>query len=89
MIKLKLQNRTGKNLFLAGGQRMNRNIDGTFFYRLEEVATERNLSDTTRSDFNIDISGIQINNKPVCVITENASKNILSSGTKGKNMTVM
>jgi hypothetical protein len=60
------------------------NTVGTFFRMLQEVATENNLSGTTGNVFNIDLSGIQTDNKPVSVITENESKNIhvLSSGKR-------
>jgi hypothetical protein len=70
---------------------MDRNTVGKFFKKLEKAATLSNLSDTTGNVFNIDLSGIQINNKPVSVITENGSKNIhvLSSGKKGVDITVM
>lgn len=90
-MKLKPRNRTGENLFLAIAQRMNRNTIGTFFKTLENEATERNLSDATGNVFNIDLRGLQINNKPVSVITDNESKNIhvLSSGKKSQNITVI
>ena len=60
------------------------NTVGTFLKTLQEVAAENKLADTTGNVFNIDLSGIQTNNKPVSVITENESKNIhvLSSGKK-------
>jgi hypothetical protein len=67
------------------------NAVGRFFMTPKNVATERKLSDTTGNVFNIDLSGIQINNKPDCIIKENESKNIhvLSSGEKRANITMI
>jgi hypothetical protein len=42
---------------------MNWNIVGTFFNMLEKAATENNLSNRAGNIFNIDESGIQINNE--------------------------
>jgi len=91
MMKLKLQNRTGEDLFLAIAHKMNRNTVGTFFKTLEEVATQSSLSDKIGNVFNIDLSGIQINNKPVSVITGNEPKNIhvLPSRKKSVDITVI
>jgi len=38
---------------------------------MEKVATKNNLSDTPGNIFNIDESGLPVNNKPDTVITEN------------------
>jgi hypothetical protein len=43
------------------------NIVGNF-KTLEKVPTESNLSDTTVNVFNIDLSGVQINNIPDSII---------------------
>ena len=43
---------------------------------LEKVATENNLSDTSGNIFNIDESGIKMNNEPNSVTTDNVSKNV-------------
>jgi len=85
-MKLKVQNRTGENLLLAIAQKMNPNSFETFFKTLDEVATVSNLSDTIGGVFNIDLSGIQISNKNLSVITDNESKNfdVLSPGKKTK-----
>jgi hypothetical protein len=45
---------------------------------LDNVATETNLSDTPKNIFNIDDSGIQINNKPDSVIKEKGPKVFMS-----------
>jgi hypothetical protein len=42
-----------------------------FLNRLEKLATENNLYDTPRNIFNIDESGLPINNKPDTIVTEN------------------
>ena len=39
--------------------------------KLEEVATENNLSDIPGNMFNIEESGLPVNNKPDILITEN------------------
>jgi len=88
---MKLQDMTAESLSLARVQRMNRNTVGTFFNILDEITTENTFADTPWNIFNIDESGININNKPGAVITEKASKNIhiLTSGGKSENITVI
>jgi hypothetical protein len=58
-----VQDVTSESLAVTVAQRMNRNADGTFFNMLEKAATENKLSDKPGNIFNIDGSGIQINNK--------------------------
>jgi len=73
-MKLKLQYVTAERLSLARGHRMNWNVAGTFFTMLGKVATENNFSDTPGNICDIYESGIQINNRPKSVITEEGSK---------------
>jgi len=40
---------------------------------LGKVATEDNLSDTSRNIFSLDESRVELNNKPDTIITENVS----------------
>jgi hypothetical protein len=63
-MKLKLQDMTSESRSLAGDERINRNTVGIFFNMLEKVTTENNPSDTLENIFNIDKSGIKINNIP-------------------------
>ena len=74
---------TVESLSLTRAQRMTWNIAGTFFNMLEKVATEYNLSDRPGNIFNIDESGIQINNKPD-FLKKKSSKNVhaLTSGER-------
>jgi hypothetical protein len=72
--EIELQDMTDESLSLARAQRINQNTVGTFFNALEKVPIENNLSDTPGNIYNEDESGIQINNKPDSVITENRSK---------------
>jgi hypothetical protein len=74
VLKLKLQSMIAESLSLARAQRMNQNNVGKFFYLLEKLSTENNLCDTSGNIFNIDKSGMPVNNKPGPVITEKRSK---------------
>ena len=49
---------------------LNVQFQGQRVNTLEKVATENNLSDTPGNIFNIDESGLPVNNKPDTVITE-------------------
>ena len=69
-MKQKLQKITAENLSLVGVQRKKANMAGIFFNLLEKVVSKKNLSGTPGNIFNIEESGIQINNKPEFVITE-------------------
>jgi hypothetical protein len=53
---------TAANLSSDAAQRINWNTVGSFLNMIEKVATESNFSDTPGNIFNIDGSGIQINN---------------------------
>ena len=90
VLKLKLQDMTAESLSLAGAQRMNRNTVENFYF-LEKVRTENNLSDISGNIFNIDKSGMQVNNKPDPVIRENRFKyvHVYISGEKSENVTVI
>jgi hypothetical protein len=70
VMKQKFQKMAAENLSLVGVQRKNGNTAGTFFNMLEKAVSQKNLSDTPGNTFNIEESGIQINNKPEFVITE-------------------
>jgi hypothetical protein len=58
---------------------------------LENITTEISLSDTPGNIFNIDKSGIQINEKPASVITEKVSKCVcvLTPGEENENVLVI
>jgi hypothetical protein len=53
---------------------MNRNAVVTFFNKLEKVATENKLSDTSGNIFNTNGSGKKVNNKPGAVKQKRSPK---------------
>ncbi|KAJ8939879.1 hypothetical protein NQ318_023219 [Aromia moschata] len=70
---------------------MNRkDVDG-YFKLLEQIITENSLIGKPGHIFNMDETGLQLNNKPGHVIAKKGSKNIagISSGEKGETITVI
>ena len=65
---------SARSLSLVRAQSINRNSVGTFLNTLEKVAIENKISVTPGNIYINDERGIEINNKPDSVISENGSK---------------
>ncbi|KAJ3622489.1 hypothetical protein MTP99_002996 [Tenebrio molitor] len=83
--------RKSEGLSLARAQGMNRKEVGDYFSLLLQVLTENDLLEHPSKIFNMDETGIQINNKPEQVIATKGSKDVysLTSTEKGENVSVI
>lgn len=83
--------RKSEGLSLARAQGMNRDDVGQFFNLLLQILTENDLLDKPGKIYNVDETGIQINNKPGKVIASKGAKDIysLTSAEKGENVSLI
>lgn len=70
---------------------MNRETVKHYFELLEKVLTDNKLYDKPSNVFNMDETGLQLNNKPTQVLAAKGSKNVssLTSGEKGETISVI
>lgn len=83
--------RQSEGLSLARAQGMNRVDVAAFFALLERTLTENDLLNKPSKIFNMDESGLKLNNEPGEVITRKGSKDvhILTAKERGENVTVI
>lgn len=83
--------RKSEGLSLARTQGMNRKDVNEYFSLLLQILTEYDLLDKPGKIFNIDETGIQINNKPGKVIASKGAKDVysLTSSEKGENVSLI
>lgn len=83
--------RQAEGLSLVRGQGMSREEAKGFFDILKTVYEEHQLFDKPHQIFNIDESGVQLNNKPGRVIATKGAKDVhvLTSSERGENVTVI
>ena len=83
--------RKSEGVSLARARGMNRKDVANYFELLENTLQENLLLDKPGSIFNMDETGLQLNNRPEHVIAEKGSKNIaaVTSGEKGETVTVI
>ncbi|XP_069357516.1 uncharacterized protein [Maniola hyperantus] len=86
-----LSQRKSEGLSLARAYGVNRADVQDFFTLLAQIYTENDLSTHPEKIFNMDETGIQMNNIPSKVIATNGSKDVytLTSSEKGENVTVI
>ncbi|XP_030762226.1 uncharacterized protein LOC115887043 [Sitophilus oryzae] len=70
---------------------LNKTVVEEYFSVLENVLTEYQLFEKPGNIFNIDESGLQLNNKPGYVIAEKGSKTVsnITSGEKGETISIV
>lgn len=83
--------RKSEGVSLARSRGMNKKDVGDYFELLGKTLEEQQLFDKPGSVFNMDETGLQLNNKPEHVIAEKGSKNVaaVTSGEKGETITVI
>lgn len=83
--------RQSEGLSLARAKGMCREEVGSFFDLLQETLEKNDLMDKPSCIWNMDESGIQLNNKPGKVLASKGSKDVhvLTSAEKGENITVV
>lgn len=83
--------RTAEGVSLARSTALCRETVNNYFRLVEEVFSENLLFDKPGSIFNVDETGLQLNNKPGQVIAAKGSKNVssLTSGEKGETISVV
>lgn len=83
--------RRSEGLSLARAKGMNREEVKHFFTLLQQILTSHNLLDKPGKIFNVDETGIQINNKPGKVVATKGAKDVysLTSAEKGENVSLV
>lgn len=83
--------RKSEGVSLARARAMNRTDVGNYFELLQQVLEQNNLIDKPGSLFNMDETGLQLNNRPEYVVAEKGSKNVaaITSGEKGETISVI
>lgn len=87
----KLSVRQAEGLSLARAQGLNREEVNKMFKLLLQVLTEHDLLDKPDRIFNVDETGVQLNNKPGKVIVTKGAKSVhsITSGEKGETLSVI
>lgn len=83
--------RTAEGISINRATGMNRETVKQYFELLEKVLRENGLFDKPSNVFNMDETGLQLNNKPTQVLAAKGSKNVssLTSGEKGETISVI
>lgn len=83
--------RKSEGLSLARAKGMNRTDVDYFFNLLLEILTTNNLLDKPGNIFNVDETGIQINNKPGKVLATKGAKDVysLTTSERGENVSLV
>lgn len=83
--------RKSEGVSVARSEAMKKETVRDYFSLLERVITENDLFQKPGSIYNMDESGLQLNNRPGHVIAKKGSKNIaaLTSGEKGETITII
>lgn len=83
--------RKSEGVSLARSQGMNRKDVNEYFQLLQQTILENNLMEKPDHIFNMDETGLQLNNKPASVIAKKGSKNVaaVSSSEKGETITAI
>lgn len=83
--------RKAEGISIARVEGLSRKAVQGYFTLLESVMSEHQLFDKPGNVFNVDESGLQLNNKPGQVIAEKGSKSVTSitSGEKGETISVI
>lgn len=83
--------RVAEGLSLARAQGLNKNEVNQFYELLLKVLTENDLLDKPERVYNMDETGIQLNNKPGKVLATKGSRSVkmVTSGEKGETMTLI
>ncbi|KAB0803136.1 hypothetical protein PPYR_00106 [Photinus pyralis] len=83
--------RTAEGVSVARSTALNRETVNSYFALLETVLTENQLFDKPGNIFNIDETGLQLNNKPGHVIAAKGSKSVssITSGEKGETISLI
>lgn len=86
-----LSQRKSEGLSLSRAYGVNREDVKDFFNLLETIYEEHDFSNHPEDVFNMDESGIQINNKPGKVVASKGARDVytLTSSEKGENVTVI
>lgn len=80
--------RKAEGVSLGRGQGMNRVDVGNYFKLLEATLKENELFDKPGSIYNVDETGLQLNNRPGHVLAEKGAKDVvtITSGEKGETI---
>lgn len=83
--------RKSEGLSLARAKGMNREDVNNFFTLLLEILTKNELLDKPGQIFNVDETGVQINNKPGKVVATKGAKDVysLTTSEKGENVSLI
>lgn len=83
--------RQSEGVSIARAKGLNKKTVDNYFQLLGKVITENNLFDKPGHVFNMDETGLQLNNKPGKVIAIKGSKNVttVTSGEKGETISVL
>lgn len=83
--------RKAQGISLARAEGMNRQEVDAYFKLLKEVLQKNNLMEKPGSIFNMDETGVQLNNEPGAVVAEKGTKSVhvLSSSERGETVTVV
>ncbi|XP_031327277.1 tigger transposable element-derived protein 2-like [Photinus pyralis] len=83
--------RKSEGLSVARANGMNRKEVGDYFTLLQEICTNNDLFDKPGQIYNVDETGIQINNKPGKVVATKGAKDVysLTSSEKGENVSLV
>lgn len=83
--------RTAEGISVNRATGMNRETVKLYFELLEKVLRENGLFEKSSNVFNMDETGLQLNNKPTKVLAAKGSKNVssLTSGEKGETISVI
>lgn len=80
--------RKSEGVSIARAQGMSRALVQRYFDLLENILSECNLHNKPSNVFNVDETGLQLNNKPSHVLAGKGSKNVttITSGEKGETV---
>lgn len=83
--------RKAEGLSLSRAQGLTREDADAYFNILKSILVENNLLDKPGNIYNVDETGLPLNNKPGYVLAEKGSKDVhkLTSGEKGENITAI
>lgn len=83
--------RKSEGVSVARARGMNRKCVAEYFKLLEKIIIENGLAEKPGNVFNMDETGLQINNRPGEVVAIKGSKNVTSitSGEKGETISVL
>lgn len=83
--------RKGEGVSVARAQGLSKEVVKQYFDLLQCVLTENHLTNKPGHIFNVDETGLQLNNRPGHVLAEKGSKNVpvITSGEKGETISVI